>query len=75
MCCNFTYGDFGVRTGVSVGNRTLATYHYTAEAVDDRKNDLDRLDYGNGDRVEYEYDNKGRVTKESYEDGATVQYL
>ncbi len=75
---NFTYGDFGLRESVKVGNRTLATYHYTEEAglgeVDDRKYDLDRLDYGTGDNVEYEYDKKGRVTKETYEDDDTVTY-
>ena len=35
---------------------TLATYHYTEETVDDRKYDLDRLDCGNGDNVQYVYD-------------------
>ena len=71
---NFEYGVFGLRTAVRIGNRTLATYHYTEEDVDDRKYDLDRLDYGNGDKVEYEYDDKGRTTKQTYEDGHTVTY-
>ncbi len=35
---------------------------------------LQRLDYGNGDNVQYTYDNKGRLTQETYEDGATVKY-
>ncbi len=35
---------------------------------------LQRLDYGNGDRVQYTYDNKGRVTGQTYEDGDTVTY-
>ena len=61
-------------TSSSDGDRTLATYIYNAETVNDRKNDLDELDYGNGDSVEYEYDDKGRVTKQTYEDGDTVTY-
>ena len=48
----------------------MATYSYTT----DRNNYLSALDYGNQDSVEYEYDNKGRVTKETYEDGDTVTY-
>ena len=66
---SFTYGDFGLRESVKIGNRTLATYKYTEETQkgdeDDHNYDLDRLDYGNGDRVEYEYDGKGRVIKET----------
>jgi len=67
---SFTYGKFSLRTGVSVGERTLATYTYT----DDANSYLSRLDYGNGDRVQYTYDDKGRVTREAYEDGTTVTY-
>ena len=69
----FNYGDFGLRTSVRVGNRTLAAYSYTEEAAwgeeDDRRYDLDRLDYGNGDSVEYTYDDKGRLVTQTYEDG------
>ena len=71
----FTYGDFGLRTGVSIGDRTLATYHYTLEKEDDRKYDLDRLDYGNRGSVKYEYDDQGRITKQTYEDDAYVAYF
>ena len=71
---NFTYGAFDLRSGVSVGNRTLATYHYTEETVDDRRYDLDRLDYGNGDSVQYEYDDEQRLIKQTYEDGTYVSY-
>lgn len=74
---SFTYGDFGLRESVKIGNRTLATYKYTEETKkgdeDDHNYDLDRLDYGNGDRVEYEYDGKGRVIKETFMDGDTEQ--
>ena len=52
----------------------MATYHYTDETVNDRKYDLDRLDYGNGDKVQYEYDDEDRLIKQTYEDGAYVTY-
>jgi len=32
------------------------------------------LDYGNGDSVNYTYDEKGRLTCQTYEDGDTVTY-
>ncbi len=67
---SFDYGKFGLRTGVSIGSRTLATYNYT----NDRNNYLSALDYGNGDSVHYTYDDKGRVTGQSYEDGDTYSY-
>ena len=67
---DFTYGDFGLRTAVKIGNRTLAGYTYT----DDANNYLQRLDYGNGDSVQYEYDDQGRVTRQTYEDNSYVTY-
>jgi len=67
---NFTYGDFAQRSSVGVGNRTLASYTYT----DDQNRYLDKLTYGNGDYVKYEYDSLGRVTKETFENGSTVSY-
>ena len=67
---NFTYGDFAQRSSVQIGNRTLASYTYT----DDQNRYLDKLTYGNGDYVEYEYDKLGRVVKETFEDGSTVSY-
>ena len=66
----FTYGAFSQRTKATVGDRTLATYTYNNHQ--DRQ--LLRLDYGNGDKVQYTYDSQGRVTKETYEDGDTVTY-
>ena len=68
---NLTYGDFGLRTSVKAGDCTLASYEYT----NDRNRYLDTLAYGNGDSIHYDYDSKGRVVKETYEDGATVQYF
>ena len=52
-----------------IDNRTLANYTYTSQ-----NNYLDTLAYGNGDSVEYTYDQQGRVTKQTYEDNATVTY-
>ena len=67
---SFTYGDFGTRTAVKIGNRELAGYDYTQ----DRNNYLSAIRYGNGDKVEYDYDTKGRLSMQTYEDGDTVQY-
>ena len=66
---NFTYGDFALRDSIAVGNQILASYDYQEET-----NWLERLDYGNEDYVQYTYDNQGRVTQQSYEDGAYVTY-
>ena len=66
---SFTYGDFSLRSGVYIGQRILARYAYS-----ERNNFLERLDYGNGDCVQYEYDQQGRVTSQTYEDGDTVTY-
>ena len=66
---SFEYGDFALRTKVKAGNRTLATYSYA-----DVTNYLEELVYGNGNRVEYEYDSKGRLLTQTYEDGTTVTY-
>ena len=66
---NFTYGNFALRDSVAVGDKILASYDYQEVT-----NWLERLDYGNEDYVEYTYDNQGRVTQQSYEDGAYVTY-
>ena len=75
----YGYGDFGLRTTVKAGDKLLATYVYDQEIRDkkddDRLNDLDKLIYGNGDFIQYDYDNKGRTDTETYEDGDTVKYL
>ena len=55
---------------LKVGSRTLTSYSYT----NDRNKDLQALDYGNGDRVEYDYDDLGRLISQKYEDGDTVTY-
>ena len=61
----FTYRNFGLRSSVKAGDHTLAQYSYT----NDGNFYLDSLDYGNGDSVNYIYDDKGRVTEQTYEDG------
>ena len=33
---------------------------------------ISALDYGNGDKVQYSYDDKGRVLSATYEDGDTL---
>ena len=66
---DFSYGNFALRDDIKIGTRTLAEYSYTA-----KDHYLSALDYGNGDKVQYEYDKQGRVTKQTYEDGATVTY-
>ena len=38
------------------------------------RNLLSALDYGNGDSVNYTYDDIGRLIKETFEDGDTVSY-
>ena len=67
---NFTYGNFGLRSSVKVGSQTLASYTY-----ENVTNLLKTLAYGNGDSVQYTYDNQGRLTGQSYGDSDTVTYL
>ena len=66
---DFAYGNFSLRSNIKIGSRTLASYTYT-----EQDNYLSSLDYGNDDKVQYTYDDQGRVTKQTYEDGATVEY-
>ena len=65
----FSYGDFGLRSKINIGPWTLAEYSYT-----DKNHYLQRVDYGNGDMVEYSYDNNGNLIAQLYEDGDTVTY-
>ena len=65
----FTYGNFGLRTKVKAGSLTLASYTY-----EDATNYLKKLAYGNGDSVEYTYNQQGQVTGQTYEDGDVVTY-
>jgi len=70
---SFQYGNFGLRSAVTVGTDPQARYTL-AEYSYDASNRLQKLDYGNQDSVQYEYDKQGRLTKETYEDGDTVRY-
>ncbi len=67
---SFTYGDFGLRSSVTIGSRNLANYSYIP-----RDHFLSALDYGNDNRVEYTYDRIGRLTEQKYENGDTVTYI
>ena len=67
---NLAYTDFAQLSSVTVGTMLLATYTYTEDA----NRYLQSLDYGNGDSVEYNYDNYGRLVQETFEDGDTVAY-
>ena len=67
---SFEYGNFGLRSKVKIGeDRTLATYTYT-----EQNNYLSSIDYGNNGSVEYDYDPKGRLIEQTYEDGDPVTY-
>lgn len=66
---DFSYGAFALSDEISIGDRWLARYSYTS-----RNNFLASLDYGNGDSVDYTYDNQGRVTKQTFENGDVVTY-
>ena len=66
---DFAYGNFALRSSVDIGNWNLAEYSYESGT-----NRLLKLDYGNGDKVQYTYDDQGRVTKQTYEDNAYVTY-
>lgn len=48
-------------TGVSVGNRSLATYTYSS-----KNGQLSQMSYGNGNSVSYSYDNLERVQNVYY---------
>ena len=67
----FGYNDLGQQTTVRVGGRTLSTNEYK----DDRSHLLESVTYGNGQKVEYEYDAYDRLQKTSaMVDSATVNY-
>lgn len=47
----------------------MASYSYTAQNYY-----LQKLDYGNGDHVQYTYDDYGRLLSQTYENGDTITY-
>ncbi len=67
----FDYGAFDLVNSVQVGQRTLISHTYSADA----NRNLTQSTYGNGDSVSYTYDSLGRTTGKSYENGDTVDYI
>ena len=60
---------FSLREKVKVGTQTLISYTYT----DDENHYLQSVDYSNGDKVQYTYDDQGRLEKEEYlENGSST---
>ena len=72
---NMSYDSFGNMTEVSVGAdaenaRVLASYSYGSN-----NNHLDSMTYGNGDSIEYTYDDLDRMTQETWDDGTSYLYM
>ena len=72
---NMSYDTFGNMTEVSIGEnvedaRGLASYSYGSN-----NNHLDSMTYGNGDSIEYTYDDLDRMTQETWDDGTSYLYM
>ena len=75
---NMTYDDFGNMTKVSIGGTNdvaadsyvLVTYNYG-----DANGHLNSMTYGNGDNINYYYDELDRVTEEVWDDGTSYKYF
>ena len=75
---NMTYDDFGNMTRVSIGGNdsapadtiVLADYNYGSY-----NNHLASMTYGNGDSIEYTYDELDRMTRETWDDGTSYLYM
>ena len=72
---NMSYDTFGNMTEVSIGEnvedaRVLASYSYGSN-----NNHLDSMTYGNGDSIEYTYDDLDRMTQETWDDGTSYLYM
>ena len=67
---NFEYDNLGRKTTVKVGNQPLSTNVYSS----DRKSRLDEVQYGNGGKVKYNYDEFDRVTGVSYDNDETPRF-
>ena len=59
----FNYDELGRKTAVKVGNQALSTNVYSP----DRKSRLEEVQYGNGGKVKYTYDDFDRVTGVGYD--------
>jgi len=68
----FLYNGFGQRTQVKIDGRTtpLATYTYSASG-----GYVTKMQYGNGDYIDYSYDNLGRLIAVSYNGVKTYEYI
>ena len=66
----FTYNNFGDATKVVAGDRTLAQYTY-----DPNTHLLLVMTYGNGTRVNYNYDNLDRLTEVWYTESGSTSKL
>ena len=67
---NFEYDNLGRKTTVKVGEQALSTNVYSP----DRKSRLDEVQYGNGGKVKYEYDEFDRVTGVGYDNDETPRF-
>ena len=67
---NFEYDELGRKTTVKVGNQALSTNVYSS----DRKSRLDEVQYGNGGKVKYTYDDFDRVTGVGYDNDESPRF-
>ena len=67
---NFEYDELGRKTTVKVGEQALSTNVYSP----DRKSRLDEVQYGNGGKVKYEYDDFDRVTGVGYDNDESPRF-
>ena len=66
----FEYDSLGRKTNVRVGEQTLSTNVYE----DDRNGLLSEVQYGNGGKVQYAYDEFDRLTGVEYDDEGFTRY-
>ena len=67
---NFEYDELGRKTAVKVGDQALLTNVYSS----DRKSRLDEVQYGNGGKVKYTYDDFDRVTGVGYDNDESPRF-
>ena len=67
---NFEYDELGRKTTVKVGEQALSTNVYSP----DRKSRLDEVQYGNGGKVKYTYDDFDRVTGVGYDNDESPRF-
>ncbi len=68
---NIAHNGFGQTTSVKVGSQALVTNTYKTS---DRSYLLDYMTYGNGDKVDYTYDSRYRVSAIAYDGEASPRY-